>query len=78
MILAKKQPDGCYAILSGRQRLQAELNIHGKASLRDTDTHEQLVVHEVGGHLVALSEDAVTALEAAAADVIAQASRSGA
>lgn len=78
MILAKKQPDGGYAILSGHQRLQAELNSHGHASLLDADTNEQLVVHEIGGKLVALTEGAATALEAAAADVIAQASRLGA
>lgn len=68
-IYVKKVGGGSLEVVSGHRRLQAMLSVNGKASVQNMQTGEQLEVHEVGGKLVALTDDAAAAVQFAAAAI---------
>ena len=74
-IYVNKDEGGALNVVTGHMQLQATLSVNGKASVQNMHTGEQLEVHEVGGQLLALSEDAAAAVESAAAAAISTAAK---
>jgi len=74
-IVVKKMADGGYEVVSGQMRMKAALSVNGKATVQDVHTGLHLEVHEVGGQLLALTKDAVAAVESAAEKAIAIAAK---
>jgi hypothetical protein len=60
-------------IVSGRQRLQAALQVDGKAAVEDIETGEKLEVHEVGSELLVISGRVAEQVQSIAASAIARA-----
>jgi hypothetical protein len=58
MISVRRKHDGSYELVNGHMRLKVQLDIHGQAEVIDIGTGQTLHVHEVGGHLLALSDEA--------------------
>lgn len=76
MILVRKIAAGSYELVNGNMRLRAMIQVNGHARVRDVETGETLTVHEVGGCLLALTDDSLKAVEAAAAAAINSAGKS--
>ena len=74
-IYVKNSDGGGLEVVAGQLRLNAMLEVQGKAWVYNTSTREQLEVHEVGGLLVALSPDAVAAVQTMAASAISNAAK---
>ena len=66
-IYVRNSAVGGLEVVAGQLRLQAMLEVQGKAWVQNTSTNEQLEVHEVGGQLVALTPDAAAAVQSVAA-----------
>lgn len=63
MITARQNADDSVEVVAGQMRLEALLEVHGKAEVVDLATGQTIYVHEVGGRLVALSEDSQANVE---------------
>lgn len=63
MITARRNADDSIEVVNGRMRLDAALELHGKAEVVDLATGQTIYVHEDGGRLVALSEDSQANVE---------------
>jgi len=74
-IYVRNAAGGGLEIVAGQIRLKAMLKVQGKAFVHNTSTNEQLEVHEVGGQLVALTPDAVAAVQSVAAATISNAAK---
>lgn len=74
-IYVTREEGGGLKVVSGHMRLQTMLSVNGKASVQNMQTGEQLEVHEVGGRLLALTEDAAATVESAAAALISNAAK---
>lgn len=74
-IYVKSAAGGGLEVVAGYVRLKAMLDVQGKAWVRHTSTNEQLEVQEVGGHLVALTPNAVEAVQSVAATAISNAAK---
>lgn len=74
-IYVKNAAGGGLEVVAGLVRLKAMLDVQGKAWVHNTSTNEQLEVHEVGGQLVALTPDAVAAVQSVAAAAISNAAK---
>ena len=73
-ILVRRIDGGTFQVTNGHARLRASLEVFGKATVMDTETHETFEVHEIDGQIVVLKDGhaavaetlAVTAIEHAA------------
>lgn len=74
-IYVKNSAVGDLVVVTGQHRLKAMLEVQGKAWVYNTSTNEQLEVQEVGGQLVALTPDAVAAVQSVAATAISNAAK---
>ncbi|CAN7744808.1 hypothetical protein LJR118_006713 [Acidovorax sp. LjRoot118] len=74
-IYVRNATGGGLELVAGYVRLRAMLDVQGKAWVRNTSTDEQLEVHEVGGQLLALTPDAVAAVQSVAATSICHAAK---
>ncbi len=72
MILVRKV-DGAYEVVDGVTRLRVALKAFGRAEVVDLYSRETLTVHEIGGRIIALTEDGQRAAKKASDDVIAKA-----
>lgn len=66
MILVRQIDDGSYEVVNGHRRLSAAIQLRGQADVQNAATGETLIVHEVGGHLLALTQESQKVVEAAA------------
>lgn len=57
MITVRRQEDGSFVVMNGHTRLKVQIEMLGKAQVVDIGTGETLYVHEVGGQMLALSEE---------------------
>ncbi|GGC23694.1 hypothetical protein [Pseudoduganella buxea] len=55
-ILAAKNEDGSYEILSGFWRVKESLRLWGSAEILDSETWAFITVHEVAGKLITAPE----------------------
>lgn len=74
-IYVTKTNCGGLRIVSGSMRLQAMLEVNGKAFVQNMQTGEHLEVHEVGDQLVALNQDAAVDVQSAASAAILNATK---
>lgn len=58
MISARRKDDGSYDVVNGHMRLKVQLDLRGQAEVIDIGSGQTVYVHEVGGKMLALSEDA--------------------
>lgn len=63
MITARRKADGSFEVANGHMRLKIQLQIHGKAEVVDLGTGKTIHVHEVGGQVLALSEESQANVE---------------
>lgn len=63
MISVRKNENGTYEVVNGLSRLKEVIEHFGKAEVTDLSTGHTLVVHELDGSFVALSEEANANLE---------------
>lgn len=66
-ILIRRIDGRALQLINGQSRLRASLEVHGKATVTDAETHETFEVHEVQGELVLLSDGRGAAAETIAA-----------
>ena len=74
-IYVKNVEGGSLEVVTGHMRLQVQLQVEGKALVQNMATGVQLEVHEVGGELVALTQEAAAAVQSAADVVITHAAK---
>jgi hypothetical protein len=72
MILVRKVEDGSYEAVQGHNRLRATIEVRGQAEVVDIESKEALTVHEVGGRLLVLTDDARQSVEKIAESAIEQ------
>ncbi len=63
MITARRKSNGSFEITNGHMRLKAQLEGHGEAEVHDLSTGQTYRVHDVGGRVVALSNEAQANVE---------------
>lgn len=73
MITVSRDEDGNLQVTNGHMRLRAQLQVRGWAEVVELGTGNTLQVHEVGGKIVALSDESMRQIEDAAAAAIRQA-----
>ena len=74
-IIVKALSGTALEVVSGRRRLQATLDVVGKATVQVAETGETLEVHEVDGEIVVLKDPAAAAAETIAAHALERAAR---
>lgn len=74
-IFVRRTNGEAFELLSGWNRLQAALQVHGKATVMDTDTQETFEVHQVDGQIVALQRPGEASAEIQAARAVQRAAR---
>lgn len=70
MITLRRGPNGTFQITTGLMLLLGQLEEHGQAQICDESTGATYHLHDVGGRLVALSEQSQANVQALANAVI--------
>ena len=74
-ILIRRIDGGTFQPINGHARLRASLEVFGKATVTDAETHETFEVHEVDGLIVVLADGRAAVAETLAATAIEHAAR---
>jgi hypothetical protein len=74
-ILIRRLDGNSFGLITGKARLRIALDLFGKATVIDAETHETFEVHEVDGEIVILDNGSAAIAQTIAANAIERAAQ---